>query len=321
MKYSLRKLNTTVFARIRLLYQKAIKPTIGSHAAWCFAAVWAAAAIYLLAVGHVLWVVKCIGLLVSILVFCVLTVALTQPGSKPEGESSRTRRGVLVLQVAVILFFIVITGYQSLMFHRVIKHTSIPLWTPTIRAFGKLGERLFDSDIVGHSYLALANPAKYFLLPLPFLLLLGACFRKLGFERGHRTWRVVVLWCFIPVVLLLLQLALGRLTLGRIGRRLAMHSLQNGFFEEFLFRGALQTRLRFFVSPSWAVVLQALVFGVWHLGIGFVETGGQDIITGIASAIIIRATAGLAFGIVFHRTRNLLACSVIHVVTNSVSMG
>lgn len=217
VKYSVHKLNKTVFACIHLLYQKAIKPAIGSPAAWCFIAIWAAAAIYLLAVGHVRWVIQCIGLLVSILVFCVLTVALTQPESKPEGEPSRTRRGVLVLQVAVILFFIVLTGYQSLIFHGVIKYASIPLWTPIIRAFGKLGERLFDSDIVGNSYLALANPAKYFLLPLPFLLLLGARFRKLGFERGHRTWRVLVLWCFVPVVLLILQFALDRLTLGKMG--------------------------------------------------------------------------------------------------------
>ena len=310
-------LNKTVFACIHSLYQKAIKPAIGSPAAWCFAAIWATAAIYLLAVGHVLWVVKCVGLLVFTLVFCVFTVTLTQPASQPEVKPSRTKRVGLLIQVAVIIFFIVITGYQSLMFHGVIRHASIPLWTPIINAFGKLGEQLFTPDIVG--YFALANPAKYFLLPLPILLLLGARFRSLGFERGHRTWRVLALWCFVPTVLLILQFALGRLTLGRIGRRLIHNSLQNGFFEEFLFRGALQTRLRFFMSPSWAIVLQAFAFGgLWHIGIGFKETGSQDIIAGVASAIIIRATAGVAFGIVFQRTRNLLACSVIHVVTNSV---
>lgn len=208
------------------------------------------------------------------------------------------------------------------MFHGVIQHASIPLWTPVIMAFGKLGEKLFSSGIVGHSYLALANPAQYFLLPLPFLLLLGARFRELGFERGHRTWRVLALWCFVPVVLLILQFALGWLTLGRIGRRLVSNSLQNGFFEEFLFRGALQTRLRSFMSPSWAIVLQALAFGgLWHIGIGFRETGSQDIIAGVANAIVIRAAMGAAFGIVFQRTRNLLACSVIHVMTNSVFIG
>ena len=310
-------LNKTVFACIHSLYQKAIKPAIGSPAAWCFAAIWAAAAIYLLAVGHVLWVLQSVGLLVFTLVFCVFTVALTQPESQPEVKPSRTKRVGLLMQVAVIIFFIVITGYQSLMFHGVIRHASIPLWTPIIRAFGKLGEQLFSPDIAGN--LALANPAKYFLLPLPILLLLGARFRKLGFERGHRTWRVLALWCFVPVILLISQFALGRLTLGRIGRRLVINSLQNGFFEEFLFRGALQTRLRFFMSPSWAIVLQAFAFGgLWHIGIGFRETGGQNIIAGVASAIIIRATAGVAFGIMFQRTRNLLACSVIHVITNSV---
>jgi len=322
MRYSLHKLNKTVFACISLLYKKAIKPAIGSSAAWCFAAIWAAAAIYLLAVGHVLWVAQGAGVLVITMVFSALTAALTQPGSESKVEPSQTLRGRLLIQVAVIIFFIVITGYQGLMFHGVIQRASIPLWTPVIRAFGKLGEKLFSSDIVGHSYLALANPAKYFLLPLPFLLLLGARFRELGFERGHRTWRVLALWCFVPVVLLILQFALARLTLGRIGRRLVSNSLQNGFFEEFLFRGALQTRLRSFMSPSWAIVLQALAFGgLWHIGIGFRETGSQDIIAGVTNAIVIRAAMGAAFGIVFQRTRNLLACSVIHVMTNSVFIG
>ena len=312
------KLNKTALNCICLLYQKAIKPAVVSPAAWCFAAIWAAAAIYLLATGHVFWVVRCAGYLVLTLVFSVFTVALTQPEHESEAELSRTRRSSLLMQVAVIIFFIVITGYQSLMYHGMVRHASIPLWTPVIRAFGKLGEQLFNSDIVGNSFLALANPAEYFLLPLPFLLLVGARFRKLGFERGHRTWRVLALWLFVPAILLISQFSSGRLTLGIFGRRLVSNSLQSGFFEEFLYRGALQTRLRVFFSSSWAIVLQALAFGIWHLGIGYRETGGQDIIAGAASAIIIRAMAGLAFGIIFQRTRNLLACSVFHVITNCV---
>ena len=97
-----------------------------------------------------------------------------------------------------------------------------------------------------------------------------------------------------------------------------MHLLQNGFGEEFLFRGAMQTRLRVLLNPSWAIVIQALLFGIWHFGANFGYKGIAGINTVIAFSVVVQGTAGLAFGIIFQRTRNLFACSAIHVVTNSL---
>jgi membrane protease YdiL (CAAX protease family) len=94
--------------------------------------------------------------------------------------------------------------------------------------------------------------------------------------------------------------------------------MQNGFFEEFLFRGALQTRLRKLTTPAWALVLQALIFGLWHLGAGYSATGGSDLLTAAASTIVAQASLGLAFGIIFERTRNLFASSAFHIVINSI---
>jgi len=95
-----------------------------------------------------------------------------------------------------------------------------------------------------------------------------------------------------------------------------MHLLQNGFGEEFLYRGALQTRLRALLSPSWAIVIQALLFGIWHFGANVGSKGITGTTAVIAFSVLVQATAGLVFGIIFQRTRNLLACSVIHVVVN-----
>ncbi|OHB64408.1 MAG: hypothetical protein A2168_07335 [Planctomycetes bacterium RBG_13_50_24] len=36
----------------------------------------------------------------------------------------------------------------------------------------------------------------------------------------------------------------------------------------------------------------------------------------IGFSVVVQATAGLVFGIIFQRTLNLPACSVIHIVTN-----
>ena len=97
-----------------------------------------------------------------------------------------------------------------------------------------------------------------------------------------------------------------------------MHLLQNGFGEEFLYRGALQTRLRVFLSPSWSIVIQALLFGLWHFGANHGIKGITSTAAVVAYCILFQATAGLAFGIIFQRTRNLAACTLVHIITNCV---
>jgi membrane protease YdiL (CAAX protease family) len=43
--------------------------------------------------------------------------------------------------------------------------------------------------------------------------------------------------------------------------------LQNGFSEEFLFRGALLTRLRLIMAPSSAIVVSSVAFGLSHIAL------------------------------------------------------
>ena len=94
------------------------------------------------------------------------------------------------------------------------------------------------------------------------------------------------------------------------------NSLQNGFFEEFLFRGALHTRLSRLLPAPGALVLQALLFGLWHLGANIRMMDG-DLLAGAAVCIVSQTIGGLAYGLVFTRTRNLIAPSVAHVMMNA----
>jgi hypothetical protein len=312
------RLNEIVRQCIIRLQREVFKPVLTCPAAWCFAAIWAIAAIYLAAIGRVFIVLQCICLLVIVMFFCAITAGITRIEHKPKVKLPRRRQGLLLPQIAIIAFFICMTGCTSLMFHGVVESHSIPVWSPVIRAISNFGEKVFNNGFVVNPALSVSNIAKYFLLPLPFLLLLGARFSQLGFCRGHRTLSVLALWCFVPVGVWIYLLAFGRLSCRVLIRRFLMHLLQNGFGEEFLYRGALQTRLRALLSPSWAIVIQALLFGIWHFG----ANSGYKGITGtyavIAFSVVVQATAGLAFGIIFQRTQNLLACSVIHVVTNSL---
>ena len=253
------RLNEIVLQCIVRLQREVFKPVFTCPAAWFFATIWVAAVIYLAAIGSVYIVLSSLCLLFIVMFFCVITVGITRTEHKPKVKLSRTRQGLLLLQIAVIAFFVSITLYTSLMFHGIADRHPISIWSAIIGAFSRLGEQVFTYDIVVNPTLAMANPAKYFLLPLPLLLLLGAHFRELGFRHGHRTLSILVLWCFIPIGVWIYLLAFGFLSFDVLARRWLSHLLINGFGEEFLFRGALQTRLRVLLSPSWAIVIQALL--------------------------------------------------------------
>jgi membrane protease YdiL (CAAX protease family) len=62
-------------------------------------------------------------------------------------------------------------------------------------------------------------------------------------------------------------------------------------------------------------VLQALIFGLWHIGLGYANFGDPGgIITAVASTVLYQAVLGIAFGFIFERSRNLIAPSLFHVL-------
>jgi membrane protease YdiL (CAAX protease family) len=243
------------------------------------------------------------------LALAMITIRITEDAPF---ERQTIGRRQLWAQVGVVGAFIVLTGWNGLVFHQVRGAGPIPAWTTLTDALAKIGGRLFGND----NYVA--NPVLYAALPLVLLLVLGARPRDLGFGPGHRVLRVIALWAAIPVGFLIVAALTGQLAVDRIGRRLVSNIMQNGFWEEFLLRGALQSRLRALLTPEWAIVVQALVFGAWHLGLGYTNTEGAGLLPALAIGIVHQATIGLAFGIVFERTRNLLAPSVAHVLANTM---
>lgn len=280
-----------------------------SRPAWFFAAAWLASAIVLVATGQGFPVqAALIGLVY--LGLSAVTVLVTDPGpSRPLAPRDRPRAW---LRLAIAIAFVLLTGSMGLAFHGVIAADAIPLWSDVVASLAAFGEAWFGNGNL------VTNPVLYFVAPAVLLALAGASRRELGLRRGEQVWRVLVLWSTIPVAILGFAVATGQLTIERLGGRLVSHALQNGFFEEFLFRGALQGILRRLIDPGWALVLQALAFGAWHLGLGFANTDGAGLLPALASVIAYQAVIGLAFGVILERTRNLLVPSVAHVLANSV---
>lgn len=298
-----------------MFMQNGFKDLRRSPAITTFLLIWLAAAAYLALSGYPNQALYGLLNLLGTGVLILLTRRFTAPAPpSPKPQGTRQRR-LLALQLLVIGAVILLTAYRGLVFHAVLPaEPSLPLWQPLVDALERLGGEWFGND----NYVA--NPVLYFLIPLILLVAAGALPRELGFGPGHRVWLAIGLWSMIPLLIILYTLIAGQVTLGRVGMRLVSNAIQNGFFEEFIFRGALQTRLRRILSPPWAVVLQALIFGVWHLGLGFSNTGGDGLLPAVAATLVSQAMLGMGFGMIFERTRNLLAPSIVHVLFNSMGI-
>jgi membrane protease YdiL (CAAX protease family) len=101
-----------------------------------------------------------------------------------------------------------------------------------------------------------------------------------------------------------------------------------GMTEEFFFRAIVQERLSAFLRSDVAgLMLMALVFGLVHApgivlrGAGVVEGLGAhpDIWEAAAYTIAVHSVAAFLFGIVWLRTRNLVAVVLIHAATDLLS--
>ncbi len=97
--------------------------------------------------------------------------------------------------------------------------------------------------------------------------------------------------------------------------------IEVGLVEEFFFRAVLQTRLAAWLdSESAAIVLMALIFGLAHApglylrGAGAVTSLGPspDLLSVVAYSIAVLSLAGLAFGVIWAKTRNIYAVILIH---------
>lgn len=277
--------------------------------AWCMLGMWLASAIYLAVIGkdENLAVWSFIGAYQLLLAGIIVRLTRPMPLDAPHA-AIQTSHARIWVQLGVIGMFIVLTGFAQ----------TLPVWSDMTGALYALGERLLPAEIVGGPGNAIANPVRYFVLPFVLLLVLGARPTELGLGRGHRVLRACLVWLAAPMVFWFILFIGGQLTWMRLLRAVVSNALQNGFFEEFLFRGALQTRLNRLTTIGWALVLQALIFGVWHLDANSGVAPG-DPLAALAACVVSQAVSGLAYGIVFLCTRNLIAPSVAHVVMNAVS--
>lgn len=276
-----------------------------------FAGIWLAAVGLLAARGEWSWVGRAGGTAAALALFIALTFWLTRGRPEPnhgndasDGRSTETPRK-LALQLGVVLILAVLAALRS---------RGIPGWSGFIELLYDAGAAL---PVPHANYLA--NPVLYVVLPGAAVLALGATWRGIGFRPGWRPWRVIAAWSAPVVGVWIYGMVTAGLAPGRIVRALVSHTFQNGFMEEFLWRGVVQTRIARLWSPAWGLVVASLLFGWWHMD-AITDWSGDDWWMAAAMTTVVQAPFGLAMGVIFDRTRNLLAPSVVHAVANTVDV-
>lgn len=284
-----------------------------NRAFWCFVALVILCAAYLLVSGRGAYVADAfentIPWAVALGLVSIPLVAGTPAAPVAPRDAPRGRPGRLWAQVALLLVVIVLTGQRGAVFNKAIPPSlaNIPLWTPLVDALTTAWGHVFHNPFWG------VNPTLYVLIPGVLLLALGARPAELGFARGYRTWLIALLWSLPYLFQIAVALAGGQIALTTVFLYALSNLLQNGISEEFLFRGALLTRLLPLVGVSWAAVISSVLFGLWHLGVN-TQTIGGSYLAAAAFGVLSQGVFGLAMAFVFLRTRNLIAPAFIHLI-------
>lgn len=272
----------------------------------------------------VLWIALAIYLLVDVffflyqgrifyvdLIYCTLLMLAVRYVTKsvpPENEAKLPKNTPMFWgQIGLLVAMILLTG---------IRPNHIPFWSDMVGWFHNLGENILPAKWFGSGGNSAANILQYFIIPFALLLVLGAKPVELGLGKGYKVWQVCLVVLARPIIELVYSLSTGLVQTQTLGMLIISNAFQNGFFEEFLFRGALQTRLSRLISAPWAILIQALLFGLWHLNSNTQRMNG-DILAGAALCILGQALWGFVYGYIFFRTRNLIAPSLLHVLSNA----
>ena len=159
--------------------------------------------------------------------------------------------------------------------------------------------------------------------------------RHIGFKREHL--KKGIFWGIILGLLLgVVQLGMSRkgemiweiIRTGKVFYRLPIAFLlvfiTAGFTEEFFFRGILQGTLAKKFNRQWpAILIASFLFGLYHFPYAYLldtwPTHG-NIAAAIQEGVIMSAIMGIVLGIIYARTRHLIAPIICHSLFNAVML-
>jgi len=138
-----------------------------------------------------------------------------------------------------------------------------------------------------------------------------------------RTWahrsRIAAVWILTAIGFLTYDVATGTIGAGEAIRDVSRNVFANGASEEFLFRGALLSRIRLTIGDRWALLVQALVFGIWHFPTDLRVANG-DVLVASCLVVTVQAVFGYALGYLALRTNTIAIGAAFHAVADATSI-
>lgn len=198
--------------------------------------------------------------------------------------------------------------------------------------FMLLGNILLDSRIlsVGIGFWGLLV-----ILPLIYLFSKGYGFSDLGLTKKSflKNLKITLLACLTVGGLMLLITPGGKFILSSslpLGELLGSFAIAFGyslvfaaFFEEFFFRAILQTRLtEYYKSGIKGILIASVLFGLYHLPFQYYHLGAAngDIVHSLSNVLTEQMITAPIFGILWFRTRSLMAPITLHALIDAFSL-
>ena len=187
-------------------------------------------------------------------------------------------------------------------------------WNSPVNAFL---QRAFAGVHLGNGDSGIPNFITYALVPGTLLFLLGAKPIELGLTAWRKgAWSALIGALVLPAIFVGLWFSKDHGSVGLLLTYLAHNFLSNGFSEEFLMRGITLSHLRAFVPKEWAVVGQAILFGLFHMaplgrhGVNWFLEGAAD--------VAMNAPIGFFLALIALRARSILLPGLIHTSLDTI---
>ena len=241
------------------------------------------------------------------ILLCVLTWWFTRSDADTR---ERTPAGRMVgLQLLACVFVIVATSLDGAAFNHVLPAwASVPWWGSLHVAIAAAASRYMTDGLAN----GVGNFVMYCIPIVVILMLLRVPLGQLGFGRFRRgSLATSIAWLVLPVFALGALAVTGQVSVSRLLAALLSNLFNNGVSEEFLWRGAFMSRLRAVMSADWALILQAILFGLWHFGADLHVLKADMVHLG-AVMIASQMMLGFAFGYVTLRTGNIAIATLFH---------
>lgn len=269
---------------------------------------WFGALVCLALMGYSIIGLLVLGALVTVGILTTLVLTETPPKIGRVVLGAPYNR--LLSQIAVLLGIIALTSLSI--------SSYVPLWSEAMGIFRGIGRAYFSPMLLNDPPATLSAFGALFIIPAILLSALGVRWRELGIGGGQRTGTIALVWCALPLGFILLALW-ARATTPSVVLRDLLTGAFYAFGAEFLFRSALQSRLLRLMALRWTLLLQALLFALWHVPHLTSQLGG-NLVAGMAFSIAHYGALGLALGVIAWRTRSLWAGTAFGVLLSTLGL-